>query len=99
MSAQLPPSTSNAQLGACTYLLHVLLEEAERRQSGFIRNTVDRVLKDHEGIPPDVPDKAFVDSVLSEALSILRRASAGALPELPPAPRPRSTVHEKPSRE
>ena len=29
----------NTQLGACTYLLHVLLREAEQRQSGFVRAT------------------------------------------------------------
>jgi hypothetical protein len=86
--------TQIAQLGACTYLMHVLLEEAERRQSGFIRKTLDRVVKDHEGIPSDLTDKPFVDAVFAETLRMLQRADpASTLPELPPAPRPRTTVH------
>jgi len=82
----------NAQLGACTYLMHMLLEEMERRQEGFVRTTIARVVQDHAGIPEDAPDKLFVDSVFSEVLNILRRADpANALPELPPAPRPRTS--------
>jgi hypothetical protein len=81
----------NAQLGACTYLVHVLLEEAERSRNGFVRTTIERVMRDHQGLPADVPDRSFVDSVLAETLNILRRADPATLPELPPAPRPLST--------
>ncbi|SCK51732.1 Cupin-like domain-containing protein [Variovorax sp. HW608] len=83
----------SAQLGASIYLLHALLEQAERQQGGFVRATIERVLKDHAGIPGDAPDKPFVDAVFSEILDMLRRADpAGALPEMPPAPRPRAAV-------
>lgn len=93
MNAYSIDRNQNAQLGACTYLMHVLLEEMERRQGGFLRTTIQHVVNDHAGIPADVPDKPFVDSVFAEILNMLRRAdSASALPEIPPAPKPRTTT-------
>lgn len=93
MNANAIERNQTTQLGTCTYLLHVLLQEAERRQNGFVRETIENVLKDHASIPADAPDRRFVDALFSEILDTLRRADpASALPELPPAPRPRATA-------
>ncbi|MBO9649094.1 MAG: hypothetical protein J7605_11315 [Variovorax sp.] len=94
MNANAIERNQSTQLGACTYLLHLLLEDAERRQRGFVRATIEHVLRDHAGIPEDVPDRPFVDALFSEILDMLRRVDpASALPEMPPAPRPPATEH------
>jgi hypothetical protein len=89
----LPPieQTPNAQTGACAYLLHILLKEAEQRHSGFIDAAIQDVVDDLQGIPADLPDKPFVDAVFKETLQILQHVRApGALPDLPPPPKPRA---------
>lgn len=95
MSADPAGWTQNAQAGAMAYVLHALLQEAERKNSGFIGRLIEAAVDDHKGIPADVPDKPFVDAVFAETLQMLRRAQASPeLPELPPAPRPRDVVVE-----
>ena len=90
MSADPVDRNQNAQVGATAYLLHQLLQEAERQNRGFIDKVIEGAVDDHKGIPADIPDKPFVDAVFAEALQILRRSQAAfELPELPPAPRPR----------
>ncbi|WP_077000861.1 hypothetical protein [Variovorax sp. KK3] len=79
----------HAQSGACAYLLHVLLQEAERRQSGFIGGVIDGVVNDHRSIPGNLPEKPLVDAIFGETLRILRHANEPfGPPALEPAPKP-----------
>ena len=60
MSADPPDWTQNAQVGAMAYLLHALLQEAERQNRGFIDQVIEGAVDDHKGIPAGTPDKPFV---------------------------------------
>ena len=89
MNTETSPPPPHAQAGACAYLLHVLLQDAERRQAGFIGAVIAGVVRDHQSIPADIPEKSLVDAIFTETLRILRHANEPfGPPALEPAPRP-----------
>lgn len=93
MTTKTPPTPEpqpNAQAGACAYLLHFLLQDAERRQAGYIGGVIASVMKDHRSIPVDLAEKPLVDAIFTETLRILKHAHEPfEKAPLEPAPRPR----------
>ncbi|BDB24322.1 hypothetical protein Tamer19_16250 [Cupriavidus sp. TA19] len=62
------------RLGACAYLLHLLLQRAEASQPGFLDDLIRGVAADRAGMP-DVPEREQALPVFDEALRMLEFAN------------------------
>lgn len=65
----------NAKADACAYLLTMLLQRLESKQSGFIEEMIDGVEGDRNSLPDQVEDRPHIESIFDEALTLLKRAN------------------------
>ncbi|MFJ1254907.1 hypothetical protein [Cupriavidus sp. CuC1] len=63
------------RLGACVYLLHLLLQRAEQREPGSLDDLLRGVRADRAGLPPDIAGHDETLHVFDEALRMLSLAN------------------------
>jgi hypothetical protein len=59
---------------ACVYILTGMLQRQEMAQPGYLSELIAGVESDKAELPDDLSDRGHIDFIISEALSILRRA-------------------------
>lgn len=64
----------NPQTHAALYLLTCLLHRLENTHPGLIDDLLDGVHADWQAVPDDAQDKAHVDAIFEESLTLLKRA-------------------------
>lgn len=69
------PSSQDPRLGACVYLLHMLLQRTEATRPGFIDQMIRGVTADRDALPADAPGRDEALPVFDETLRILTLAS------------------------
>jgi len=67
------PPVRSAQAAACSYILVALLQRLDDRHPGLTADLLAGVEADRAAVPPE--NRASVDEVFEEALTVLRRAS------------------------
>ncbi|WP_354686573.1 hypothetical protein [Cupriavidus necator] len=68
-------SSQDPRLGACVYLLHMLLQRTEATRPGFIEQMIRGVAADRDAMPADAPGRAEALPVFEETLRILTLAN------------------------
>ncbi|WP_265923276.1 hypothetical protein [Cupriavidus nantongensis] len=69
------PVPQDPRLGACCYLLHLLLQRTELGQPGFLDQLIAGVAADRDGMAQDAPGREDALPVFDEALRMLGVAS------------------------
>ncbi|CAG2132945.1 hypothetical protein [Cupriavidus numazuensis] len=76
MNATASPLAGDPRLGACAYLLHMLLQRAEQRQPGLLDELIGGVTADRDAVRAQAAAPAGVEAVFAETLRMLEVASA-----------------------
>ncbi|UDM48892.1 hypothetical protein [Cupriavidus sp. MP-37] len=69
------PVPQDPRLGACCYLLHLLLQRTELAQPGFLDQLIAGVTVDRDGMAQDAAGREAALPVFDEALRMLSVAS------------------------
>jgi len=69
------PTPQDPRLGACCYLLHMLLQRTEMTRPGFLDQLIRGVTADRDGMPQDAPGREDALLVFEETLRMLTSAS------------------------
>ena len=67
--------SQDPRLGACAYLLHLLLQRAEHERPGSLDELLRGVQADRAGLPPDMAGQAETLRVFDETLRMLGLAN------------------------
>lgn len=68
-------SPQDPRLGACVYLLHMLLQRAEATRPGFLDQLIRGVTADRDAMPDNAPGREAALPVFEETLRMLTQAS------------------------
>jgi hypothetical protein len=74
MTSSTPGPTDEARLGACVYILHMLLQRAERQQPGCLDDMIGGVTADRDSVRAQMSHQGGTD-VFDEALRMLQLAN------------------------
>ncbi|SHJ87790.1 hypothetical protein [Halomonas caseinilytica] len=66
---------SNPKADASLYLLTGLFQRLELERPGMIQEMIEGVEGDKASLPSDVGNRAYVEEVFDEALTLLKRAN------------------------
>ncbi|MBO4120680.1 hypothetical protein J5T34_08005 [Cupriavidus gilardii] len=71
----MPQPTDAARLGACGYILHMLLQRVEQQQPGLLDELIRGVTADRDSVQAQAVGNAQSDDVFAEALRMLSLAN------------------------
>ncbi|RFA30823.1 hypothetical protein CAI21_04810 [Alkalilimnicola ehrlichii] len=66
---------SDAKTDAALYVLTGLLQRLEAERPGLIQDMLAGIEGDRKSLPPNLENKAHVEAIFDEALTMLRRAN------------------------
>ncbi|CAG2134137.1 hypothetical protein LMG31506_01311 [Cupriavidus yeoncheonensis] len=76
MDSPSSPVADDPRLGACAYLIHMLLQRAEQCQPGLLDSLLGGVSADRDAVRAQGAAPAGVDAIFAETLRMLELASA-----------------------